>query len=180
MKILSIHGSPKENGNSSVLLREYIAGALLNEGVQNETVFLQPLDIKPCTGCDVCKTANSTCIVKDDMTELYDKVIKADVLVFATPIYWWHMSAQLKTFLDRLYAMDLLSGLPGKRFVLLMTYDGEDPNSGAQLLTKTMEEITAYLNIEMVLSHGVCTSSIPMKDNISAQKQAFELGKQLC
>ena len=179
MKILSVLGSPKKNGNTSALLSEYLRGAEQSEIVQNETIFLQPLDIKPCNGCDACKTTLDTCVFDDDMQPLYDKVKAADVLVFATPIYWWHMTAQLKTFLDRLYALDFESGFPGKRFVLLMTYDGADPNSGAQLLNQTMEKIMAYLKIEIVLSHGVCTGTTPMKQNDIALRKAFDLGKAL-
>ena len=179
MKILSILGSPKKNGNTAALLSEYLKGALSSQDASSETVFLQTKDIKPCTGCDACKTTLDTCIIEDDMQPFYEKIKQADVLVFATPIYWWHMSAQLKTFLDRMYALDFASGFPGKKFVLLMTYDGADPNSGAQLLDQTMTKIMDYLEMDFTLSHGVCTGSVRMKDNEKALAQAYNLGKQL-
>ncbi|MBT3319437.1 MAG: flavodoxin family protein [Clostridia bacterium] len=179
MKILSIQGSPRKNKNTSALLSEYLRGAQQNADVYNETVYLQPMDIKPCTGCDACKTTLDTCIIEDEMLPLYDKVKTADVLVFATPIYWWHMSAQLKTFLDRMYALDFETGFPGKRFVLLMTYGGEDPNTGAQILEKSMQEIMEYLQMQIACIYGVCTGTTPMKDNPKALDKAYELGKQL-
>ncbi len=61
MRILSILGSPRKNGNTSALLSEYIKGALSNVDVHNETVFLQTKDIKPCNGCDACKNKLKGC-----------------------------------------------------------------------------------------------------------------------
>jgi multimeric flavodoxin WrbA len=56
----------------------------------------------PCPGCDKCKNDGESCVIEDDMLDLYGEVVAADVIIFSTPIYWWNMSAQLKTFLDRL------------------------------------------------------------------------------
>ena len=110
MKTLSILGSPKKRGNTATVLNEYLRGAQENPNTHNQTVFLQSKNIKPCTGCDACKKDLTTCIIEDDMQQLYESIREADVLVFATPIYWWGMSAQLKTFLDRMYALDFEIG----------------------------------------------------------------------
>ncbi|MCS4483264.1 flavodoxin family protein [Clostridium botulinum] len=60
-----------------------------------------------CTGCNACKkSSQSQCVLKDDMQDIYKSVEKADVLILATPVYVFNMTAQLKTFLDRLYAVD--------------------------------------------------------------------------
>ncbi|WP_180979937.1 flavodoxin family protein [Mesotoga sp. B105.6.4] len=56
----------------------------------------------PCPGRDKCKNDGESCVIEDDMLDLYGEVVAADVIIFSTPIYWWNMSAQLKTFLDRL------------------------------------------------------------------------------
>jgi multimeric flavodoxin WrbA len=179
MRILSIQGSPRKSKNTAALLSEYLRGALENQDTHNETIYLQSQDIAPCTGCGSCKNGLDTCIIEDDMQRMYPLIRYADVLVFATPIYWWHMSAQLKTFLDRMYALDFETGFSGKRFVLLMTYGGEDPNTGAQILQKSMAEIMEYLEMEIACTYGVCTGTTPMKSNEKALQKAYKLGKQL-
>ena len=173
---------PKHFSNSNVymnVIRGRLSLQLDNQENQNETVFLQSQDIAPCTGCGSCKNGLDTCIIEDDMQRLYPLIRAADVLVFATPIYWWHMTAQLKTFLDRMYALDFEAGFPGKKFVLLMTYGGEDPNTGAQILEKSMKEIMEYLDMEIACIYGVCTGTTPMASNDKALQKAYALGKQL-
>jgi multimeric flavodoxin WrbA len=179
MKILSVLGSPRKNRNTAALLNEYLRGALKNQEVSNETVVLQSEKIAPCNGCNSCKNGLDTCIIEDDMQGMYSLIKECDVLVFATPIYWWHMTAQLKAFLDRMYALDFETGFPDKKFVLLMTYDGADPNSGAQLLQETMEEIMDYLKIEIVCTYGVCTGKTQVRDNPEALSKAYEYGSRL-
>lgn len=108
MNILSVLASPKKQGNTSVLLKEYlkcVEGSVHSDKI--ETIYLQSKNIQYCTGCNTCrKSSQNQCILKDYMQDIYKSVEKADVLVFATPVYVFNMTGQLKTFLDRLYAVD--------------------------------------------------------------------------
>ncbi len=102
MKILALNGSPrKKNSNTDRLLNPFLEG-VREEGATYEKIYLQEKDIKPCLGCFNCWLRTpGECVQKDDMTDMLDLLISADVLVCATPLYICGMSAQLKTFFDR-------------------------------------------------------------------------------
>lgn len=102
MKILALNGSPrKKTSNTDRLLDPFLEGAK-EEGAACEKVYLQGKDIKPCLGCFNCwlKTPGE-CVQKDDMGDMIDLLLDADILVCATPLYVCGMSAQLKAFFDR-------------------------------------------------------------------------------
>ena len=103
MKILAVQGSPRPRmSNTERLLREFLRGAE-DEGAATETVYLKEKEIHPCQGCYTCwmKTPG-TCVFKDDMPELLEKVRACDVIVYATPLYNYNVTALLKAFQERL------------------------------------------------------------------------------
>jgi len=103
MKILAIQGSPRPKAsNTEILLREFLKGAQ-SQGAETETIYLKDKDIHSCVGCYTCwaKTPG-ICIFKDDMPELLEKVRDCDILVYATPLYNFNMTALLKAFQERL------------------------------------------------------------------------------
>ena len=100
--IVVISSSPRKEGNSDILCDEFIKGAV-KSGHKAEKIFLRDKTIHYCTGCGVCNITNNTeCSIKDDMAEILDKMMMADVIVFATPINFYSISGQLKTFIDRM------------------------------------------------------------------------------
>lgn len=103
MKILAINGSPKgSKSNSDKLLLPFLKG-MENKGAETEVVYLNQYDIKLCTGCVSCWLRTpGKCVLKDDMQEIVGKVQQADVLVFATPLYFFGMTSLMKAFMDRL------------------------------------------------------------------------------
>ena len=103
MQIIAINGSPRKGGNTQVLLAAILEG-VADKGGEAETVRLNELDFRPCQNCGGC-TKKGTCVLIDDMTPLYDKLLAADGIIVASPIYFYGVSAQTKTFLDRLQAM---------------------------------------------------------------------------
>jgi len=102
MKILALNGSPrKKRSNTDRLLNPFLEG-VKEEGATYEKIYLQEKDIKPCLGCLKCWLRTpGVCVQKDDMTDMLELLIGADVLVCATPLYVCGMSAQLKVFFDR-------------------------------------------------------------------------------
>ena len=102
MKILALNGSPrKSNSNTDRLLNPFLEGAEA-EGAVIEKIYLQGKEIKPCLGCFNCWLRTpGECVHKDDMADMLEILVDADVLVCATPLYVCGMSAQLKTFFDR-------------------------------------------------------------------------------
>lgn len=98
-KVLVISASPRKKGNSDLLCDEFIKGAV-TAGNEVEKVFLSDLKINYCTGCGVCNNT-SRCVLTDDMKAVLDKMVAVDVIVLATPVYFYTMDAQLKTLIDR-------------------------------------------------------------------------------
>ena len=103
MKILAIQGSPRpKTSNTEILLQEFLKGAQ-SQGAETETVYLKEKEIHSCVGCYTCwaKTPG-VCVFKDDMPELLDKVKGCDILVYATPLYNFNVTALVKAFQERL------------------------------------------------------------------------------
>jgi multimeric flavodoxin WrbA/putative sterol carrier protein len=103
MKILAIQGSPRpKTSNTEILLQEFLKGAQ-SQGAETETVYLKEKEIHSCVGCYTCwaKTPG-VCVFKDDMPELLEKVKGCDILVYATPLYNFNVTALMKAFQERL------------------------------------------------------------------------------
>ena len=100
MRILTFNGSPRSNGNTSALLQEFVRGAS-ESGANVETIIAQDVNLKYCTGCLKCNFIKQCAIQNDDWQELSQKILNADVLVFASPVYFHHVTAPLKKILDR-------------------------------------------------------------------------------
>jgi NAD(P)H-dependent FMN reductase len=99
VRVLGIAGSPRRRGNTETLLDQFIAGAQ-SAGARTEKVIVARLDIGLCVGCNKCFTTGR-CALIDDFQELYDKLIAADVIVLAAPLYFWNVPAQTKALIDR-------------------------------------------------------------------------------
>lgn len=127
-KIVVLNGSPRKNGNTSALVDSFSQGAI-SKG-NTVTVFnLDEMDIKGCKGCfGGGKNMDSPCVQKDDMDKIYPEYINADVVVIASPLYFWNLSGQLRTAFDRLFAVaegnENLQN-PKKESVLLMAAEGD-------------------------------------------------------
>ncbi len=103
MKILAVQGSPRPKAsNTEILLQEFLKGAQ-SQGAETETVYLKEKEIHSCVGCYTCWTKTpGVCVFKDDMPELLEKVKGCDILVYATPLYNFNVTALVKAFQERL------------------------------------------------------------------------------
>lgn len=180
MNVLSILGSPKKKGNTAILLEYYLRGIKDNQdNVIINCVFLQEKNIEPCRGCYTCVNTGNNCVIQDDMQNLYDLIKETDVLIFATPVYWWSVTSQLKKFIDRLCPISP-KNLKGKKFVLLMTYGSAPPNPGPGMVKDMIREICNYFEMDFVQSYSTCTEEcLPVAKNKDAQMDAYNLGKDL-
>jgi multimeric flavodoxin WrbA len=181
MNILSVLASPRKQGNTAILLKEYLKGVeTLSSPVKIETIYLQSKNVQYCTGCNTCQRSNeSQCILKDDMQDIYKSVEKADVLVLATPVYVFNMSGQLKTFLDRLYAVDY-NTLLNKKIVLLTTYgDTNEANSGVQNIVQSISMLSQNLGMEFIQNLNVSTYEVQVSENEQSKKAAYTLGTDI-
>lgn len=178
MRIASFLGSPRKNGNTAALLDSVLKGVNEGSDAQNEFFFLHDMKIAPCNGCDACRKENSKgCVIKDDMQKIYRSLAGADVIILATPIYWWSVTAQMKLMIDRIYGMDFKCGR--KKVALLMTYGGELPNSGPETTAALFNEICAYLKMEAAGVLGVCTETETVSENKKALEDGFNFGRNL-
>ena len=121
--ILIISASPRKGGNSDLLCDAFIQGAM-DSGHQTEKIFVQHKTIKGCFGCEICKSNESKCIHMDDMPEILSKMIDKDIIVLATPVYFYSMDGQLKTLIDRTYSR--YTEMNGKDFYFILTGGAPD------------------------------------------------------
>lgn len=103
MKIVGILGSERKGGNTEVLLDVALEEAQKN-GVLTDKVPLRDKSIAPCDGCLGC-TKTGKCVIEDDAQEIYQKMLESEGIIWATPVYFWSMSGQTKTLMDRTYAL---------------------------------------------------------------------------
>ena len=128
-KIVILNGSPRKNGNTAGLIKAFAKGAE-SSGNQVTEFYLQGMNIKECLGCKQCGLKEygpeKLCVQKDDMCKIYASFLEADVVVFASPVYWWTITGTLKTVVDRLYSLYHPGSNPyPKESILLLTAGGE-------------------------------------------------------
>jgi multimeric flavodoxin WrbA len=182
-KIVVVKGSPRKKNNSATLSEEVVAGAQA-VGAEVETFYLQGMDIGNCIACDECrKNTDLDCIIDDDMKILDPKLRQADAIVIASPIYYFTVSAQTKTFMDRCYALGGPQGnaLGGKQIGIILTYGDTDPfNSGAVNALRTFQDAYAYVGAEIVgMVYGSAHEAGEIKNNQELMDKAYQLKQQV-
>lgn len=177
-KVIIISSSSRKGGNSDILCDEFQKGAQ-EAGHDIEKIFLKDKKINYCSGCGFCNTNNYTaCSQKDDMNEILEKIIKADVIVMATPVYFYTMCAQMKTFIDRWCAR--YTHITGKEFYFIIT--AADGNESA--LYRTLDEFRGLLDcLSSPVEKGVIFGSgVWQKGDVLGTdypNRAYEMGKNL-
>jgi len=176
-KVLVISSTPRRGGNSDVLCDEFIKGAQ-EKGHNTEKVLLREKNINYCTGCGCCNNPGTPCPQKDDMAELLSKMIEADVIVMATPVYFYTLSAQMKTFIDRCCAK--YTQITGKDFYFIIT--AADTREFA--LERTLEDFRGFLDCldcanekGVILAAGVWQTGEVSRTRY--MQQAYEFGKNI-
>ena len=176
MKILIVTGSPHKHGTSNTLAAHFAKGARENG---HEVQFYDAArgNLRPCLGCGHCGMAGD-CVHKDDGNALLADLLAADAVVFATPVYYFTMSAQLKTVIDRFYARNGAITRKHMKAVLLATaWNNEDAVMNG--IESTFDLLVGYLNFidcGRVLARGSGTvSMMPQK----YCEEAEELGRKI-
>ena len=176
MKILVITGSPRKNGNSATLADHFIKGAKEagHEVVRFDAAFKK---VHPCIACNSCGM-NGPCVFKDDFEFVREHIVNADSVVFATPMYYFGISAQLKAVIDRFYAINGSIHVP-KKAVLLMTY-ANTAASEAVPIKSHYEVLLKYLgwtDAGQIIAPGVWP--VGAIQNTRFPEQAYRLGKSI-
>ena len=180
MKVLGLVGSPRVGGNTELLVAKVLEGAS-SAGAEVEQIALNKLDIRGCQGCEACRKLKH-CRIKDDMQPLYDKMLEADAVVLGTPIYYWNLSAQLKAFVDRWYALDqegIREGLAGKQVLMVCAF-GDTDASTSQWAVGGMRASCEWLDMPfcdpLLVSAG---QRGEVAQNAEAMAQAYQAGAGL-
>lgn len=173
-KVLIISTSLRHNANSEILAKETERGAKAS-GNEVEFVTLKDRDIKFCKGCLACQKIGH-CVINDDANEITEKMKNADVIVFATPIYYYEMAGQLKTLLDR--ANSLFASDYKFRDIYLLATAADSNSHSADIAVNSLQGwVMCFPKAQLkgvVLGAGV--EAVGDVQNNPAMKQAYELG----
>jgi len=176
-KVLILSGSPRKGGNSDLLCDQFMLGAQ-EAGNPAEKIFLRDKKIDHCIACGACQGNGGRCVQQDDMAEILDKMIRADVIVMATPVYFYTMNGQMKTLIDRTYAR--YTEISNKEFYFIMTA----AVSRKALLERTLEGFRGFTSClsgakEKGVIYGTGAWNVGDIKKSSAMDQACEMGKNL-
>ncbi len=186
MLITTLLGSPKKKGNTATVL-SWIEEELRLRGHTVANIHLNHKSIKGCLGCGKCKEKPDeiACVQKDDATDILRSMISSDVVLFASPIYFWGFSAQLKVLIDRAYSLVTnyhkpghTSLMKGKRMGLLIT-GGDDFEDNAEGVFTAFERFSEFLlaekSGEMYVGGCSSPSELPKDIKTKASKLAQSL-----
>ena len=175
-KVLIISASPRKGGNSDLLCDQFLLGAK-EAGHPVEKIFLRDHKINYCLGCGVCNNTHK-CVQKDDMKALLDKMVDADIVVLATPVYFYTMDAQLKTFIDR--CVPRYTEISNKDFYFIVSAADTNKNN----LAPTIEGLRGFTRDcldgtnEQGIIYGTGAWQVGEIKNLPAYKMAYEAGKK--
>ena len=174
MKIVIINGSARK-GNTLRAIDAFIKGA----SEKNEIEIIQPdrLHIAPCKGCGACQCLKG-CVDQDDTNSTIDKITAADMILFATPVYWWGMSAQLKLIIDKCYCRGLQ--LKNKKVGTIVVGGSPVDSIQYELIDKQFSCMAKYLSWDMVFQKSYyATDSDELAKNKDSIKELENIGKNL-
>ena len=173
MNILILFGSPRKGGNTELWAEAFAKGASAQHHV--EIVSVRDYNVNPCLGCNACFKSNGICAQKDDMSVIYEKVSQADMLVIASPVFFYGVSAQLKAVIDRFHN-PIRDSFHIKKMALLLVGAATLPELFDAILTE-YNLCLKFFNIEdagKVLVRGVKNKG-DIK-NTDALNEAYTLG----
>mgnify|MGYP005833892213 CR=1 FL=1 len=188
MKVLGIFSSPRRGGNTELLLEEALKGAE-KEGAELERIYLSDLSITPCKECHGCDHTGK-CVILDDMEKIYPKLLEAEVIILASPIFFYGVTAWAKALIDRSQAFwarkyllkDPSLGKEGKKrkgfFISVGATKGQKVFEGAILTVKYFFDVLNAEYVGELLFKGVEAKGDILK-HPEALQQAFEAGRKI-
>ncbi len=177
MKILLISGSPHKAGTTSVLIKAFSKGA---ESAGHDVYHFNAgeKEVHPCIACEKCHSAVSACVFRDAFDEIRDMLIEADAVVFASPIYYYGLTAQLKAVIDRFYGIN--EQLRAAKKTALLMACGDNTMESAECAASPFYGMVDYLGWEIadvIAAKGCYTAEDVV--NTEYPDQAYELGRTM-
>ncbi len=174
-KILIIKASPRKDGNSDLLSKEFERGAL-DAGHSVKSVYLKDKNIKNCMACYGCRK-EGLCVIKDDAKEILDDMLSSDVIVLATPVYFYSMAGSLKTLIDR--TLPVYTKLINKEFYFIITAAAEK-----EMLKRTEDALLGFTDClpDAKVVDVIFGDNVYLKGEVKetdAYKKAYEDGRRV-
>jgi multimeric flavodoxin WrbA len=185
LKVLGIMGSPRVKGNTDLLLDEALKGAQ-SQGAKIEKIIVDKLKIAPCKEYYGC-LRDGNCVIRDDMDNIYPKLLEADRIIIASPMFFYGVTGQLKALIDRCQAIwarkyVLKQKLSNKErtgaFIAVGATKGKQLFDGSILVVKYFYQAIEVSYVDELLIRGVDKKG-EIKGQPTALSEAFELGKRL-
>ena len=158
MNICILMGSMRKDGNTETLIKPFIK-ELKSNNVNVEYIWLYNKYLEPCKSCFACQNVEGKtgCSINDEMNDIYDSILKADCIVFATPIYSWFCTVPMKIVIDRLFCMNKFYGntktkyslLKDKYFAIISTC-GYEIEKGADLFEESIKRLANHSNLNYI------------------------------
>ena len=181
-RVLIVTASPRKNSNGTILALKAAEG-VRSAGGEADVAPIGNLKIAPCNACDACRaTPEAGCVINDDMQPLYQRIKDAQGIVFATPVYWFNVSAQMKLFIDRTYAVhgEGYYAFTGKDVGVILTYEDEDVfASGGINALRSFQDICAYVRANLVgMVYGTVGKAGDVQADDKLLQKAYDLGRK--
>ena len=177
MRITILFGSPNRKGSTNILVENFVRGAT-EAGHECEVLDVCHMNIHPCTGCVACGY-EGPCVQKDDVEQIRAKLVASEMVVFATPLYYYGMSAQLKIVVDRFCAYNSsLNSKHLKSALLTVAWNADDWTFEA--LEAHYKTLVRYINFEdkgMILGYGCGSPAMTQRSRYP--EEAYKLGRGL-
>ena len=182
-RVLILTASPRKNSNSTILAQKAAEGVNAAGG-EADVVPIGTMKIAPCNACDACRTSpEAGCVINDEMQPLYKKIEEAQSILFATPVYWFSVSAQMKCFIDRTYATynDSKYAFTEKDVGVILTYEDKDVfSAGGVNALRSFQDTFAYVKAnQMGTVHGSAGKAGDVQSNDKLLQEAYELGRKI-
>jgi len=178
MIVTVLHGSPRKGKNSDTLVDYFLSGLNYLEEHNINHFYLNELEISPCQGCLSCAEYPHSCRIIDDMQSIYESYKTSNIIVWASPMYWGYITAQLKLVQDRMEAL-AWSGFEDKIFVVILTY-----RHHYQSTASMFQRIAPHFNIDLHILE-CCTydketkKDVPVSEINDKIKEAYQLGLKI-
>ncbi len=187
MQVLSIYGGPRKKGNTATILA-WVEQELETSKHHIERIDLLKNKVNGCIGCLKCKDnmAEPGCIQKDDGLEIIDRIVDSDAVIFASPLYYWGFSAQMKALIDRCHCLyrgvcgssEHTSFVEGQYQALIVTAADPFENNAEQILT-AFQRFLVYNKAYSAGQLLICNSTTPDELGADIKKQAIGFANQL-
>ncbi|MDO4939797.1 MAG: flavodoxin family protein [Lachnospiraceae bacterium] len=171
MKIVILNGSPRK-GNTLTAINAFAEGAKQKNDI--EIIDTYRYKISPCMGCEACECSKG-CVAKDDSNMIIDKLVVADMIVFASPVYWWGITAQIKLVIDKAYCRASL--LKDKKVGVIIVGGSSVDNEQYKLIRGQFRCISEYLNWNIIFHEDYSAYETgDLAENVTAIEELKAIG----